>query len=360
MNHDQATRRTFLRTSGGALSIGLLPLASGISAATGDQQASQAVSPPVSKMGIASTSFLGAAAAPQPGGKPGSWQRVDTLEFLDRCHGLGSAGIQAQINGDPVKVRARAEQLGMWVEAMLSIRNSTPEQLEKAILDAKAAGCTVARDGMLSGRRYETFRSLDEWKAWVAKTYQVIEAALPVFEKHKFTLALENHKDWTADQFAALFKKYSSEYLGACVDFGNNISLLDEPMALIEAAAPYAKSTHAKDMAVRPYADGFELSEVVLGTGLLPLEKIFTILWKANPQIKMSLEMISRDPLKVPCLTDQYWVTFPDRNGLMLARALRLVETHKSDKLPMFSVLDAAEWRKKEIENIEACMRYKV
>ncbi len=315
---------------------------------------------PVSKMGIASTSFLGAYAAPQPGSKPGSWQRVDTLEFLQRCHGLGAAGIQAQINGDPTKVRARAEELGMWVEAMVSIRNSTPEQLEKAILDAKAAGCTVARDGMLSGRRYETFHTLDEWKAWLTKTYQVIESAVPVFEKHKFTLAIENHKDWTADQYAALFKKYSSEYLGACVDFGNNISLLDDPMALIEAAAPYAKATHVKDMAVRPYPDGFELSEVVMGTGLLPLEKMCAILWKANPNIKMSLEMISRDPLKVPCLTDQYWVTFPDRNGLMLARTLRMVEAHKDTELPRFTGLDAAAWRKKEIENIEASMRYKV
>lgn len=315
---------------------------------------------PVSKMGIASTSYLGAFAAPQPDGKRGSWARVDTLEFLEQCHGLGAAGIQAQINGDPAKVRARAEELGMWVEAMVSIRNSTPEQLEKAIVDAQAAGCTVARDGMLSGRRYETFHSLDEWNAWLGKTYQVIEAALPLFEKHKFTLALENHKDWTADQYAALFKKYSSEYLGACVDFGNNISLLDQPMALIEAAAPYAKSTHVKDMAVRPYADGFEMSEVVMGKGFLPLEKIFAILWKANPRLRMSLEMISRDPLKVPCLTDQYWVTFPDRNGLMLARTLRLVEEHKSATLPVFAGLDAAAWRKKETENIAACMRYPV
>lgn len=317
-----------------------------------------AAGPSVSKVGIASTSYLGAFAA--PGSKSSAWQRVDTLEFLERCHGLGAAGIQAQINGDAAKVRARAEELSMWVEAMLSIRNATPEQLEKAILDAQAAGCTVARDGLLGGRRYETFHSLDEWNVWKKHSFEVVDKALPVFEKHKFTLALENHKDWTADEYAALFKKYSSEYLGACIDFGNNISLLDDPMALIEAAAPYAKSTHVKDMAVRPYADGFEMSEVVMGTGILPLEKFFTILWKANPQLKMSLEMISRDPLKVPCLTDQYWVTFPDRNGLMLARTLRMVEAHKNADLPMFTGLDAVRWRQKETENIQACLKYKI
>ena len=131
-------------------------------------------------------------------------------------------------------------------------------------------------------------------------------------------------------------------------------------MDLIEAAAPYAKATHAKDMAVRPYADGFELSEVVLGIGLLPLERVFTTLWKANPNLKMSLEMISRDPLKVPCLTDQYWVTFPDRNGLYLARMLRLVQAHKNTELPVFSNLSVETWRQKEVENIQACLRYKV
>lgn len=329
---------------------------------------------PLAKMGVAATSFGGAiygsrntasqsqaqalATVPRVPGAPGS-QHADTLEFLERCHTLGASGIQTHINGDLPKLRARAEELGMWTEAMVSARHSTPEQFEKAISEAKAAGCTVARDAMLSGRRYETFKSLSDWKAWVKQSFEVIETVVPILEKQKFTLALENHKDWTIDEYVKLFKTYSSEYFGACVDFGNNLSLLDDPMTVIEAAAPYSKATHIKDMAVAPYQDGLLMSEVPLGTGILDLPRMVSLLRKANPNIRFALEMITRDPLKIPCLTDQYWITFPDRNGAYLARTLRYVNEHKSSNpLPTFDHLPPAERSRIEEESIRACFRY--
>jgi sugar phosphate isomerase/epimerase len=329
-------------------------------------------------MGIAATSFGGAiygaprtaskssdpareralATVPTIPGAPGS-RHADTLDFLERCHALGASGVQTHINGDVRAVRKRSEELGMWVEAMFAVRNSTPEQLEQAISDAKAAGCSIARDAMLSGRRYETFNSLAEWNDWVRETHRVIERVLPALEKHRFTLAVENHKDWTADEYAQLFKKYSSEYLGGCVDLGNNISLLDDPTDLVEAAAPFAKATHIKDMAVQAEPDGFAMSEVPLGTGVLDLQTMFSALTKANPRIHFALEMITRDPLRVPCLTDHYWITFPDRNGRYLARTLRYVEEHKAPQpLPVMDRLAPEARAKLETENIRTCFDY--
>ncbi|MFN7927865.1 MAG: TIM barrel protein [Blastocatellia bacterium] len=129
---------------------------------------------------------------------------------------------------------------------------------------------------------------------------------MPIIEKHKVTVALENHKDWTLEDFLKLLKTYQSEYLQVTLDFGNNISLLDDPYELIEGLAPYAKSTHIKDMGLKPYEDGFLLSEVPLGTGMLDLPRIISTVQKHNPKTKFSLEMMTRDPLKVPCLTKQY------------------------------------------------------
>lgn len=327
----------------------------------------------LANMGIASTSFMGAAlgkhSSPSTAPSASHSQNVmslppvphgnDTLQFLEKCHALGARGIQAQITGDAPAVRARAEQLGMWVEAMISIRRSTPETLEQAILKAKEAGCSIARDGLLGGRRYETFNTLANWNAWVAESLDKLKMAIPIFDKHKFTLALENHKDWTTDEYVKLFKTYSSEYFGACLDFGNNISLLDGLMETIEAAAPYTKATHFKDMAVEPYADGFLLSEVPLGTGVLDLPRAVALVQQANPHVHLALEMITRDPLKVPCLDDHYWITFPDRNGIFLARTLRFVNQHKSaTPLPTPEELPHAEHARVEEENIRACFRY--
>jgi len=128
---------------------------------------------------------------------------------------------------------------------------------------------------------------------------------------------------------------------------------------LIEGLAPYAKSTHIKDMGVKPYEDGFLLSEVVLGQGLLDLPKIVQIIQKTNPQTKFSLEMITRDPLKVPCMTKAYWEVFPDRNGKHLAQTFTLVQAKSSSApLPMISNLSAAERQKFEEENVKACLKY--
>ena len=41
-----------------------------------------------------------------------------------------------------------------------------------------------------------------------------------------------------------------------------------------------------------------------------------------DPDMGFNLEMISREPLKIPILTDKYWVTFDDRYSPMPARDL--------------------------------------
>ena len=78
-------------------------------------------------------------------------------------------------------------------------------------------------------------------------------------------------------------------------------------------------------MAVEPYPDGFLLSEMPLGEGIVDLGGAVAAIRRARPKTSFTLEMITRNPLEVPCLTDRYWTTFPDRNGRFLADTLRLV-----------------------------------
>ncbi len=300
------------------------------------------------QIGIATTSYMIA------------WRPRDTYEFLERCHSLGAAGIQAPINGDLGKIRARAEQFGMYVEAMVPLpHDGDTSAFEQSLKDAETVGAVALRSACLGTRRYETFSSLADWQAFVARSNASVEAALPILEKYKIPLGLENHKDWTADEMVTLLKRHSSEYLGACLDFGNNISLLDDPMDVVEKLAPYAVSTHLKNMGVASYADGFLLSEVLLGDGFLDLPRMISLVRQSRPNTRFSLEMISRDPLKVPCLTDKYWVTFPDRNGLYLARTLKLVQKEQAaQSLPHVSQLSHEEQLRIEEENVVSCLRY--
>ena len=68
-------------------------------------------------------------------------------------------------------------------------------------------------------------------------------------------------------------------------------------------------------MGLEEYRQGFLLAEVPLGTGILDLPRVVRALRAARPEIRLNIEMITRDPLKVPCLTEGYWVTFADLPG---------------------------------------------
>jgi hypothetical protein len=96
-----------------------------------------------------------------------------------------------------------------------------------------------------------------------------------------------------------------------------------------------------------------------LGDGYLHLKRAVSLVQQHRPKTHFSLEMITRDPLKVPCLTDEYWVTFPDRNGLYLARTLKFVQNHKSAKpLPRASQLSHEQVLKVEEQNVVECLDY--
>ena len=328
------TRREFVSGAGAALAAGLAR-----GAAQGE---------PPTKMGIASTSYM-------------TTRRFrDTFEFLQHCHLEGAAGIQCAINGDLPKIRARAHELGMYIEAIVGLpKTDDTSAFERSAVNAKAVGARCVRVNA-GGRRYEDFSTLADYRRFAERAKKSISAVVPICEKHKIPFALENHKDWTLEQMVPLLKSYSSEYFGACIDFGNNIALLDNPMEVVEQLAPFAVTTHVKDMGVEPYEDGFLLSEVVLGQGFSDLPRMFSLVRQARPETHFNLEMITRDPLKIPCYTDRYWATFPDRSGLYLARTLRLVRDHsvKGKPLPRVSQLSREELMRVEEENVKACLRY--
>ena len=109
----------------------------------------------------------------------------------------------------------------------------------------------------------------------------------------------------------------------------------------METLAPFAFSTHLKDMAVQEYEEGFLLSEVPLGDGFLDLKKMIASLLKANPRLQFNLEMITRDPLKIPCLTKKYWATMEAVPASQLAAALAMVRRDPAkNPLPRTTGLD--------------------
>ncbi len=289
----------------------------------------------------------------------------NAVDFMKHCHSIGAGGIQTLVSGwaDDFarKVRDERENLGMYLEGSIGLPKNEGDisRFETEVLSAKEAGANILRTVCLSGRRYENFKSKQEWNEFKINATKSLQLAEPTVRKYQMKLAVENHKDWKAAELAQLIQSLESEWVGVTLDFGNNVSLLEEPMEVIRTLAPFAFSTHVKDMGVKAYSDGFLLSEVPLGSGIVDLKEAVTLCQKYNPAVTFSLEMITRDPLQIPCLEERYWTTFENSSAQDLAKILRLVRDKPYlDSLPEVKNLSTEEKLAFEEENVLKCLAY--
>jgi sugar phosphate isomerase/epimerase len=254
-------------------------------------------------------------------------------------------------------VRA-SNKAGMYVEGILRPPGKGKAELGRFESDLQAArlgGASVVRMAMLSGRRYETFKKAEDYATFARGAEESLKRAEPIARKHGVKLAVENHKDFRVDEMVAMLKKISSEYVGVCLDTGNNLALLEEPMTTVEALAPFTLTVHLKDMGTEEAPDGFRIAEVPLGQGFLDLKAIVAAIRKRSPKARFNLEMITRDPLLVPCLSDKYWATLGRVPGRDLARMLALVRrTVRKEPLPKVSTLPKKKQLEVEDANVKA------
>ena len=290
---------------------------------------------------------------------------LNALNLMKHCQKIGAGGVQAMVSGwdeDFVKMlRSESDQGGMYLEGSIGLPKDEGdvERFEREIKIAKEAGVSIFRTVCLNGRRYENFDSKNQFAEFKAHAIHSLELAEKVVRKHQVKLAVENHKDWKAAELVEILENLGSEWVGATVDFGNNVSLLEDPNEVIETLAPYAFSTHVKDMGVKEYEEGFLLSEVPLGEGIVDLKKGMDLCKKHNPSIHFSLEMITRDPLQIPCLTDHYWATFDNPSAVEFAQHLAMIRKHEFEgKLPETSPLTTDEKLALEEEHVKKSLSY--
>lgn len=285
---------------------------------------------------------------------------ISTLDFIELCEKWGMGGVQCALTPLDVdvarKVRARLDALGIFLVVSASINDA--ERFRQTASLAKEAGATVLRVAS-GGRRYEDFNTLAERQAHVTAVHQRLKTAIPIADSLKLPLGLENHKDFLVDEQVHLYKDYSSEYFGACVDTGNNMALLDDPIETVEKLAPYAVTSHLKDATLEEYNEGFLLGDIPLGEGMIDLPRVMQTLRKHRSGIPIVLECITRNPLTIPCLTEKYWATFPDRGGVYLARMLKLVRANKPRwQIALREGFSQDELRRLETENVERSVVY--
>jgi sugar phosphate isomerase/epimerase len=287
------------------------------------------------------------------------------LSFLEHCQALGAGGAQTRLGvldeSQAAKLRDLQKKHGLFLEGSITLPRDKVDvkRFTAEVETAKRCEAATCRTVLMNGRRYEVFKRAEEFRKFLEQSKQALALARPVVEKQKVRLAVENHKDLQAAELLEVIRKLDSPFVGVCIDTGNNIALLETPQKTVELLAPYAFTTHIKDMGVEEYTDGFRLAEVPLGTGFLDLAGLVAALRKARPEIRLNLEMITRDPLEIPCLKQGYWATLQNVSGQRLAALLALVRAKAGRKpLPRVSKLSREDRLKLEEDNVRASLRY--
>ncbi len=305
------------------------------------------------------------------GGEPpgfGHRSRAGGFNILEHCHGLGLGAVRMNLaSTDPEAVRQlrkKLESYGMRVIISLAPPKEAGAlpQYEAGVRAVSELGA-VTTHASFTARRYEEFDTFEAFKASFERHQRSVELAEPVLRKYKVKLAIENHKGWRAAEHAAWIKRVGSEWVGACYDFGNNMALCEDPAETLRLLAPVTIYVSFKDMAVAPYDEGFLLSEMALGEGMLDIPGMVKELQQKDPNMIFALEMITRDPLKIPVFTKKYWATFDDTYsplpGRDLARILDIVRT-TPPKTPLTKTtgLSPAEGLKLEDDLINRSIAY--
>ncbi len=316
-----------------------------------------------SKMGLASDCWNLHQRAQVGKGEKGDLS--DPQRFLERCYQLGAGGMQAPLG---VREEAYCSGLRRWAEAhemyvegssSLADNRFDAERFEKEVLTAKAAGATVVRTVAIPGRRYEQFSSAEEFARSSQRAGERLRQVEPIMARQRMRLAVENHKCHRVAERLDLLKQLSSEWIGMCVDTGNSFSLCENPMDVVRAYAPFAFSVHVRDQGVQEYEDGFLFTDTALGQGFLDVPATVRVLREAHPQLHFSLEVIARDPLKVPVLTPKYWATMPGVPATDLAWTLRTIKAKAArEPLPKIDALPLEQRVQCEQRMVEDSLAY--
>lgn len=305
---------------------------------------------------------------------PGLTARIKAMgkdwDIIEYCHsmGLGAAHTNFTPDLDPANIAKIRSQLNRYdMRATLLVRTPrTDAELPKYETAVKAAaeldGRVVCVHDPFSGRRYEQFKNIEEFRQFDATCRAAVRRAEPILRKYKMRLAIENHKGWRSDEMVEWVKSTQSEYVGICLDLVNSVSLIETPQQTIDTLAPYTIFVSFKDIGVDFYEDGILLSEVPFGEGHLDLKEIVARFQKKDPKMLFQLEMLTRDPLKVPIFTEQYWKVY-ETGTPNLARDLAMlthyVRTHPPKQpLPKTSGLTAAQVLALEDKLNQQCIDY--
>lgn len=304
----------------------------------------------------------------------------ETLEFA-KAHGLGGvqflepSSIDRGLDAGRLEgFRRRAEAMGLYLEVGIPSPNPvrasreleravTPEEHARALgphLEAVAAlGCRHAR--LYVGDRHDRFRTDVRWAAQRAVTTDVLRRLSPQLRQLGLRVAIETHADLTADELLALVETLGPEVAGVTLDTGNLVMRLDDPVRAAERLAPHVLATHVKDAVLAFTPRGLCWQARPVGSGILPMPDLLAPLLRANPALKLSIELHPRT-YDLPIYDTTWRAFFPDLSAGSLAAVVRLAalceQRYADGSLSRPAAVEAVPWAERDLDWLASSLGY--
>ncbi|RPH36794.1 sugar phosphate isomerase/epimerase [bacterium] len=204
---------------------------------------------------------------------------MDMFELMDRLGDLELSGCQIDpmhwqnlSRRDLQAVRREADARHLFIEC--GAMGISKQEIEKglragAILGARILRCFLGFNRF--SRETDVQQELDN-------AAEAIRSVLRLVEQEGIKLAIENHGDVRSRELVALVAESDSPHVGICLDTGNSLCVLEDPLKAAEQMAPYAFSTHFKDCAIVGTASGCKIVGTALGEGMLPLPELYRVI----------------------------------------------------------------------------------
>jgi sugar phosphate isomerase/epimerase len=270
--------------------------------------------------------------------------RWTAMRLLDYAASLKLDAIQFSSVGDYesldpaylAAVKARAAQLGIQIDAgtgcicptskSWSPRNGDPVAYISQGLDvARAVGAKAMRCFMGSSEdRLGTMPIEAHMEATIKVFRAVRDKALAAGVK----IALENHSgDMQAHEVRTIIEESGKDFVGACLDMGNPIWCIEDPLLSLETLAPYVVTTHFRDSVVYEHPRGAAGQWVAMGDGSLDLKEMVARYQVLCPQAAMQLEIITgRAPRVLPYFEPEFWKAYPKARAAEFVRFVALAK----------------------------------
>ncbi|WP_311764935.1 sugar phosphate isomerase/epimerase family protein [Paenibacillus agricola] len=193
-----------------------------------------------------------------------------------------------------------AESLGIELETSVpgvfqlagaNVNAEMKAQFIETIETAKLLQIPVVRTGygrlQIASSRFNRSMSVHDH---INSLLPALKEAAAIAKDADILLAVENHCDFTGREMAQLLDSVDSAHVGAALDTANGFTVFCDPNDDIEALAPYAFTTHMKDMIVVGSTVGgtipFTAYGCPFGDGHVNLHRAVQLLAQRSPRAK--------------------------------------------------------------------------